>query len=220
MNTTDFLSYLETLVETTDVECKAAQRRDGRGDIPQSVYQTYSAMVNSAGGDIYLGVEETKDHRFDCKGILDIHKVKKAFWDTINSTKKISKNILTDSNLDIVAVSELSILHVHVPQARLVQQGFLTSQGETRSRVYSLNAGFSDTNDLGTTTQEKMSEKMSEKILGQVADQPTITIAELAESIGVTTRTIERNLKILQNLGRLHRIGPAKGGHWEVLEKP
>ena len=118
MNTTDFLSYLETLVETTDVECKAAQGRDGRGEIPESVYATYSAMANSAGGDIYLGVEETKDHRFVCKGILDIHKVKKAFWDTINSTQKISKNILSDSDVEILEVNSLFVLHIHIPRAR------------------------------------------------------------------------------------------------------
>jgi len=134
MNAADFLSYLETLVESSDVECKAAQGRDGRGEIPNSLWETYSAMANSAGGDIYLGVQETSDHRFLCKGVQDIHKVKKALWDTINSSKKISRNILTDSDVEIITVNSLSILHIQVPRARrqvsarlarLVQDGFL-----------------------------------------------------------------------------------------------
>lgn len=45
-----------------------------------------------------------------------------------------------------------------------------------------------------------------------------ITIPELAAEIGVTERSIERNIQKLQEDGRLRRVGPARGGHWEVLE--
>ena len=118
MMVVEFLSFLETLVETTDVECKAAQGRKGDGEIPASVWESYSAMANSAGGDIYLGVEETEDHQFVCKGIKDIQRVRKAFWDNINSTKHVNKNILRDSDVDVIEVNGLSILHIHVPRAR------------------------------------------------------------------------------------------------------
>ncbi|MBN1958679.1 MAG: HTH domain-containing protein, partial [Desulfuromonadales bacterium] len=47
---------------------------------------------------------------------------------------------------------------------------------------------------------------------------PSITIPELSQLIGVTERSIERNLQSLQTRGRIRRIGPAKGGHWEVIE--
>ena len=45
-----------------------------------------------------------------------------------------------------------------------------------------------------------------------------ITIAELAALIGVTGRTIERNIQELQAGNLLHRVGPDKGGHWEVID--
>ncbi|MBI4537787.1 MAG: putative DNA binding domain-containing protein [candidate division NC10 bacterium] len=64
----------------------------------------------------------------------------------------------------------------------------------------------------------RTSEKTSEKILALMARHPEITIAELAEGIGVTTRSIERNLKNLHLQGRLKRVGPDKGGHWEVVK--
>ncbi|MBU4318202.1 MAG: putative DNA binding domain-containing protein [Proteobacteria bacterium] len=67
-------------------------------------------------------------------------------------------------------------------------------------------------------TSEKKRLKTSEKILNLVAENPHFTIAELSETIGVTTRSIERNIKNLQQLGRLLRIGPDKGGHWEIIE--
>jgi predicted HTH transcriptional regulator len=63
----------------------------------------------------------------------------------------------------------------------------------------------------------KMSGKMSGKILELLAAEPSTTIPELASALGVTTRTIERNLGVLQDSGRLRRVGPAKGGHWEVV---
>ncbi len=65
-------------------------------------------------------------------------------------------------------------------------------------------------------TPEKTSEKTSEKILVLIAENPLLTIAELAELIGVTERSIERNLKKLQTEQRLSRNGPAKGGYWVV----
>lgn len=42
-------------------------------------------------------------------------------------------------------------------------------------------------------------------------------IPELASAVGVSTRTIERALTKLQNEGRVARIVPTNGGHWEVL---
>jgi predicted HTH transcriptional regulator len=61
-------------------------------------------------------------------------------------------------------------------------------------------------------------EKTSGKILDAVRQNPQVTIPELSAQIGVTTRSIERNLQKLQDEKRLRRIGPAKGGHWQVLE--
>jgi len=58
----------------------------------------------------------------------------------------------------------------------------------------------------------------SEKILAILAVNPETTIAELASKTGITTRSVERNLQALLARGRLKRIGPDKGGHWEVVK--
>jgi ATP-dependent DNA helicase RecG len=63
----------------------------------------------------------------------------------------------------------------------------------------------------------KTSGKTSGKILAALEEDGNLTIPELASLIGVTERSIERNIKKLQEQGRLRRVGPAKGGHWEVL---
>ncbi|MDC9614774.1 Fic family protein [Xenorhabdus khoisanae] len=56
----------------------------------------------------------------------------------------------------------------------------------------------------------------SQKILSVIALHPVITITQLADELGVSRRTIERNIKILQNNGYLVRIGAKKGGYWRV----
>jgi len=84
-----------------------------------------------------------------------------------------------------------------------------------RSPEFALKKGASE--KMSEKTSEKMSEKTPERILTALAKYPQATIADLAEAIGVSNRTIERNLKRLQEQGLLRRVGPAKGGHWEVL---
>ena len=67
-------------------------------------------------------------------------------------------------------------------------------------------------------TSGKMSGKTSGKIIEHINANSHITIPELAEMIGVTERTIQRNLQKLQKEGKVKRIGPAKGGYWKVLK--
>lgn len=56
----------------------------------------------------------------------------------------------------------------------------------------------------------------SQKILSVIALHPAITITQLADELGVNRRTIERNIKILQDNGYLVRVGAKKGGYWRI----
>ncbi|MFA5819134.1 MAG: ATP-binding protein [Bacteroidales bacterium] len=62
------------------------------------------------------------------------------------------------------------------------------------------------------------SEKTSEKILELITTNKYITIKELSENIGVSSRSVERNIKKLQAENKLKRVGADKGGHWEILK--
>ena len=46
---------------------------------------------------------------------------------------------------------------------------------------------------------------------------PNLTIPELAEIVGIAERNISENLKKLQELGLLERVGSKKGGKWIVI---
>ena len=64
-----------------------------------------------------------------------------------------------------------------------------------------------------------MSGKTSGKIIDLIKNNAHLSIPELASQIGVSERSIERNIHNLQNDGYLMRIGPARGGYCKVIEK-
>lgn len=57
-------------------------------------------------------------------------------------------------------------------------------------------------------------EKTREKILDAIKENKKITHKELAKRIGVTEKTIERNINRLKEEGVLYRIGSKKTGSW------
>ena len=58
-----------------------------------------------------------------------------------------------------------------------------------------------------------------EKILNAIKNNSKITQNKLIEVTGLTRRGVEWNLAKLKEKGIIKRIGPAKGGYWEVVEK-
>jgi ATP-dependent DNA helicase RecG len=70
----------------------------------------------------------------------------------------------------------------------------------------------------GGIDSQKSSQKSSQKIVSLMAENPNITINQLADIIGVSDRTIKKYIASLQSENIIKRVGPDKGGHWEVLQ--
>ncbi|MBQ9164499.1 MAG: winged helix-turn-helix transcriptional regulator [Bacteroidaceae bacterium] len=69
-----------------------------------------------------------------------------------------------------------------------------------------------------TDASQKTSQKTSQKIIDLIKEDPYISTSKMAEIIGVDRRNIARNIKKLQEQGVVRRVGPDKGGFWEVIE--
>ncbi len=67
--------------------------------------------------------------------------------------------------------------------------------------------------------KEKSREKSKEKILRAMGENPTITIQEIANAIGLSIAGVEKIIRLLKKSGDLRRIGPDKGGRWEIASK-
>ena len=69
---------------------------------------------------------------------------------------------------------------------------------------------------------ERLVEKLVEsqkKILLFMKNNPFISKQSLAKKIGISTTAIDKNIVALKKKGLLRRIGPDKGGHWEIIDK-
>jgi ATP-dependent DNA helicase RecG len=103
--------------EAFDFEFKAAQGRDGKGAVPNSIWQTYSAFANTDGGYIVLGAEEGSDGMPVPTGIKDPDRVLRDFWSTANNTAKVSINLLSNSDVSIVESGSEKLIVIRVPRA-------------------------------------------------------------------------------------------------------
>jgi len=70
---------------------------------------------------------------------------------------------------------------------------------------------------LATTTQKK-AQKSTQKILKILMQNGFVTRAALAQKTGLSDGGIKKQLEKMQKEGVLRRVGPDKGGHWEVLK--
>lgn len=119
MNSSDGMDALDlaSLAEACDLECKAAQGRDGRGELPDDVWKSYSAMANADGGVILLGVQEKPRGTFKAVGLVDAERVRKALWDNLHNRKQISANLLSEGDVQPITLEGKTVLRIRVPRA-------------------------------------------------------------------------------------------------------
>lgn len=64
-------------------------------------------------------------------------------------------------------------------------------------------------------------EKLTETqklMLNLVKENKYVSKKEMSEIIGIRTSSIDKNIQTLKKKGFLRRVGPARGGHWEITE--
>ena len=114
---------LSELQESVDIECKLAGGKDGKGELPNSFWDSYSAFANTNGGVVILGVKEIKQNNtFEVSGIERVHQIKDDIFKTVNNKNKVSYNLLTDSNIFEWDIQGKTVLLVSVPRATRKQQ--------------------------------------------------------------------------------------------------
>ena len=114
MDITDINTLLQ-VGERISFECKKCENQ-----IPKSVWETYSSFANTVGGIIVLGITEHMEEpdqskRFEITCVNNPTKLKKEFFDTLNSNK-VNRNILIEEDVDIVEYEGHSLLVINIPQ--------------------------------------------------------------------------------------------------------
>ena len=109
MNPLQLLDILK-LGESEDLECKKS-----KNEVPKSLWDTYSAMANTNGGIILLGIDEV-DNELIITGVENVDKVIKDFWSTLNG-EKVNKNILKNEDLEVIDIDNKSVIKINIPRA-------------------------------------------------------------------------------------------------------
>ena len=116
MSQLDLFSMFQPAAESIDTEFKSA-----RGGLPGSFWETYSAMANTQGGTIVLGVAE-KAGGLVWEGVPDAAQLRTVLWNQLNDRNKVSRNLLSDTDIHTFADGQRHFVAVTVPRASRLQR--------------------------------------------------------------------------------------------------
>ncbi|MCK6433523.1 MAG: ATP-binding protein [Burkholderiaceae bacterium] len=112
----DLFEALPPASEGVDLEFKAA-----RGGLPGSFWETYSAMANTEGGLIVLGVAQ-RGGALAWEGVPDPAQLRTTLWNQINDRHKVSTNLLTHADVTSWERDGRQFVSVQVPRAKREQR--------------------------------------------------------------------------------------------------
>ncbi|MBO4874569.1 MAG: putative DNA binding domain-containing protein [Bacteroidales bacterium] len=163
----------------------------------------------------------------DSNNITENHPGESAEKSAEKSTEKSTEKILlyirkkpTITIAELCEVMGMSDKGIRKNINVLKQKGILVRVGPDRGGHWEINEENLSEDIVLENDAENLesTEKNTEKILLYIRKKPTITIAELCEVIGMSDKGIRKNINVLKQKGILVRVGPDKGGHWNVVE--
>jgi ATP-dependent DNA helicase RecG len=159
--------------------------------LPHGMLQTTSTPLSDFSAQIAAGEDSTRQFKLDIRNPILVSYVAKGLLPYHGLGSGIRRAVSAWPEIDLVSDHDACLFTATVHRHPPV--------GET----------------------EKTSGKTSGKILAAIRENSSLTIPELAELAGITELSVARSLQKFQKLqkeGRLHRSGPVKGGHWEIIE--
>ena len=108
-----------------------------------------------------------------------------------------------EDNLDIFRTFMYSMMQKNLT---LEIENYISSVGEVHE----------DGVEYQVTKPKKI--KSRDKIVALLTDNNKLSAVALAERIGISAKAVEKHLSNLKADGIIKRIGPDKGGHWEVIK--
>ena len=102
-------------------------------------------------------------------------------------------------------------------QARRRIRDYYAAQGDKR-KIREQSEGKPPKGGQKKVVRKSGGQKTADKLLTLLKEHPHLTQAGMANALGINRSAIQKHLAKLKASGRLRRIGPDKGGHWEVVE--
>ena len=120
---------------------------------------------------------------------------------------------------------ELSALGVREPQYNLVAfimkatvcANVLDEGQETTQKNYPETTQIQEIDQQGQEKGKKRTRKGQEKILEIIRQDPHISVSSIAEQCEMSVKSVRNLIDGLRADNVLARIGPDKGGYWEII---
>jgi ATP-dependent DNA helicase RecG len=134
------------------------------------------------------------------------------------------------SRMDVVEKAGTGIIRIREAMKREgLPPPVFEDMGEFFKIILYRPKGVSPDIDIKKSTQKKYLEKVpskstlklgktAQKVLDLIAGNSQITTSDLAANLEITADAVKKHLSNLKKKDLIRRIGPDKGGHWEVIE--
>jgi predicted HTH transcriptional regulator len=152
---------LELLQEGWDFEAKLATGQDGKGRLPQSFWETYSAMANTHGGVVVLGVKEESDGRLVVHGLAAVDKIENDLWTMLANPEKVNCNLLDRSSVERQEIDGKTVLVLRIPRADRRQRPVFINNNPLRGTFVRTHEG-----------DRRASETTVRRMLADAGEQP------------------------------------------------
>lgn len=169
-------------------------------------------LANGRGGVLEIG----REVRHEAIGVTDLLRLADEIPNTVQSALSIVVNVHVRSDrgrdyLRIVVPSHPErVSYTRAPDSDAVE----ADDDRTRPRK-------SARKPPENPDQPENRQKVGDRILAFLRENPSVSRREIAGALeGVTEGGVRYHLDKLKEIGRLRRIGPDRGGRWEVIEGP
>ena len=189
--------------ETTTIQFK--QEFTGQKEIAKEMI----AFANTRGGKIIFGI---KDKTGELLGLSydDIQSISRELGNTANEQA-------TRENVKVEFVNNEDANEFKTIVWRTVSDSDTLSANEKEGKSSETGSETeAKSSETGSERVAKGSKRSSERILNIIKGTPSVTIADLAKTIGISSRAVEKQIRTLRETGRLTRVGGDFGGHWQV----
>ena len=169
-------------------------------------------LANGRGGVLEIG----REVRREAIGVTDLLRLADEIPDKVQSVLSIVVNVHVRSDrgrdyLRIVVPSHPErVGHTRAPDSDAVE----ADDDRTRPRR-------SARKPPENPDQPENRQKVGDRILAFLREDPSASRREIAGTLaGVTEGSVRYRLDKLKEVGKLRRVGPDRGGHWEVIDDP
>ena len=103
---------------------------------------------------------------------------------------------------------------IHIPS----HDGYAEKPNDINSSEKNMDVGSEKSSEKRFEHSEK-TDKTNVAILAIIEKNPKVSAAEIAMQLGMSSRAVEKRIKTLRERNLIRRIGPDKGGYWEIIRK-